>query len=138
MGYLKPNPLCVCVCVYIYIYISSCHAASSNFPDLSLPLCHPLLLADLGYILCSHRASVNEFELIVQHLLVHVKGSRGHVIYEFSLTCPACFVHWTWMVLEREGRWLYSSSFVGCCFQDLFNTALRILVQLPPSFFSMY
>ena len=27
---------------------------------------------------------------------------------------------------------------MGCCFQDLFNIARIILVQLPSSFFSMY
>ena len=32
-------------------------------------------------------------------------------------------------------RWLYSCCFVGCCFQDLFNMAHSILVQLPSSFF---
>ena len=34
-------------------------------------------------------------------------------------------------------RWPYSCCFVGCCFQDLFNIARSILVQLPSSFFSM-
>ena len=35
------------------------------------------------------------------------------------------------------GRWPYSCCFVGCCFQDLFNTARSILVQFPSSFFSI-
>ena len=34
------------------------------------------------------------------------------------------------------GRWPYSSCFVGCCLNDLFNIARSILVQLPSSFFS--
>ena len=41
-------------------------------------LYHPLLLAGLAdYILCSHRASVDSFELVAQHLLVCVKESIG-------------------------------------------------------------
>ena len=34
-----------------------------------------------------------------------------------------------------SGRWLYSYCFMACCFQDLFNIALSILVQLLFSFF---
>ena len=36
-----------------------------------------------------------------------------------------------------SGRWPYSSCFVGCCFQDLFNIVGSVLVQLPSSFFSI-
>ena len=31
----------------------------------------------------------------------------------------------------------YSYFFVGCCFQDMFNVARNILVQMPSSFFSL-
>ena len=48
--------------------------------------------------------------------------------------CPACLVRLTWMVWEMKDKWPYSSSFVGCCFQDLFNIARSILVQFPISF----
>ena len=41
------------------------------------------------------------------------------------------------MVFEMGGRWPYSCCFVGCCFQDLFNIAHNIFVQLPSSFFSI-
>ena len=37
-----------------------------------------------------------------------------------------------------DGMWPYSYYFVECCFQDLFNMARSILVQLPSSFFSMH
>ena len=50
---------------------------------------------------------------------------------------PACFVHLIWMVLEMGGRWWYSCCFVRCCFQDLFNIAHSILVQLLSGFFSI-
>ena len=41
------------------------------------------------------------------------------------------------MVLEMRGAWPYSCCFVGCCFQDLFNIARSIILQLLSSFFSM-
>ena len=34
--------------------------------------------------------------------------------------------------------WLYSSYFIGCCFQDLYKIAHSILVQFPSSFFSKH
>ena len=57
---------------YIKINISSsCHASSMDFPD------SPLLLAGLlGHILCLHRSAVDKFQLVVQYLCGHVKGSR--------------------------------------------------------------
>ena len=51
--------------------------------------------------------------------------------------CPACLVHFVWMVLEMGGRWPYSCCFMGCCFQDLFKVAHIILVQFLCSFFSI-
>ena len=51
--------------------------------------------------------------------------------------CPTCLFHLIWMVLEMGGKCTYSYCFVGCCFQDLFNMAHCILVQLPSSFFSI-
>ena len=48
---------------------------------------------------------------------------------------PACLI---WRVLEMGGRWPYRCCFVGCCFQDLLNSACSILVQLPSSFFCIH
>ena len=42
--------------------------------------------------------------------------------------CPACLICLTWIVFVMGGSWLYSCCFVGCCFQDFFNIAGRILV----------
>ena len=39
--------------------------------------------------------------------------------------------------VRDECRWPDSYCFVGCCFQDAFNKACRILVQLLSSFFSV-
>ena len=44
--------------------------------------------------------------------------------------CPTCLDHPVWMVLEMGGRWPFS-----CSFQDLFNIARSIFVQLPLSLF---
>ena len=52
--------------------------------------------------------------------------------------CLVCLVHRIWMVLEMGGRWPYSSCFMGCCFQDLFNILQSILVQFPSSFFLIH
>ena len=52
--------------------------------------------------------------------------------------CPAYLVHLILMVQEIGGRWLYSTFFVGCCFQDLFNIICRIFIQFLPNFFSTY
>ena len=42
--------------------------------------------------------------------------------------CPACLVRRTCIVFVMGGKCPYSWSLVGCCRQDLFNTALNILV----------
>ena len=41
--------------------------------------------------------------------------------------CPTCLVRLTWIVFVMGGRWPYSWCLVGCCRQDLFNTA-RVIV----------
>ena len=117
----------------------SCHASSMEFPESPSPLISTIHHFLLGYILCPHRAAVDKFQLVVQYLLVCVKGfSRAHhlqVCPYFSSKCPACLVCLIWMVLEMEKRWPYSSCFVGCCFQDLFITTRSIFVQLLSSLF---
>ena len=42
--------------------------------------------------------------------------------------CPACLVRLAWIVFVMGGRWPYSWCLMGCCCQDLFNIARRILV----------
>ena len=49
-----------------------------------------------------------------------------------------CLVRLFGVVLVMGDRWPYSCSFVGCCFENLFNIALSILAQFPSSFFSLY
>ena len=42
--------------------------------------------------------------------------------------CPACLDRLTWIVFVMGGRWPYSWCFVGCCFQDLFNIIIMIII----------
>ena len=51
--------------------------------------------------------------------------------------CPACLNRLILIVFLMGGWCPYSCCFVGCCFQDLFNTARGVLVQLPSSFLSI-
>ena len=89
----------------------------------------------LNYTLCSHTAFVGKFLLVGQHWHVHVKRS----IEERSLWVRSCISSSVFicMVLEMVGKWPYSSCFVGCYFQDLFNIARSILVQFQSSLFSI-
>ena len=41
---------------------------------------------------------------------------------------PACLVRLTWIVFVMGGRWPNRWCLVGCCLQDLFKIALRVLV----------
>ena len=60
-----------------------------------------------------------------------VKGSMISSLMSSSLLfqqCPTYLVRLTLIVFVMGGRWPYSSCFVGCCLQDLFNIARSILV----------
>ena len=103
-----------------------------RFSWLSLSIRHYRPTYSAGpqdYILCLYTAVVDRFMPDVQHL-----SPLENVAFE---QCPSCLVHLIWIILEMGGRWPYSCSFVGCCFQDLFNMAYSILVQLPSSLFFM-
>ena len=53
----------------------------------------------------------------------------SHMSWSLHLQqCPACLVRRTWIVFVMGGRWPYSWCLVGCCRQDLFNIARKILV----------
>ena len=93
--------------IYIYAHIIMMSRCKNGFPRL------------LEFI---RIAVVEKFFLVGQH---------WHLLQQ----CPAYFVRLIWMILKMEGRWLYISFFVRCCFQDLFNIAGRILAQFPSRFF---
>ena len=115
---------------------SSCRAASTDIPDplsLSTSPYHSSPLAGLQvYIPYHHIAAVYMFELVVLLLNGHMRGSTGvhHLRARpcFPSSSPACLVRLAWIVFVIGGRWPYSWCLVGCCYQDLFNIALNILV----------
>ena len=64
---------------------------------------------------------------------------RSTLLMSLSLLlqqCLACLVRLILMVLQKGGK--YRCCFVRCCFQDLFNIAHSILIQLPSSFFYLH
>ena len=78
-----------------------------------------------GYILCPHIVAVCRFVLVVLLLHIHMCGSTGvHRLW----ARPTCLVRLTCIVFVMGGKCPYSWCLVGCCHQDLFNTALNILV----------
>ena len=117
-----------------------CHEHGFKWLSLSICLYHPSHSAGPPEsILCLYRTVIGRFEPYVKHLLVRVKEFTEPRLWAhsyFSISDLACLVRLIWLVLEIGGRWPYSCCFVGCLFQDFFNTARRILVQLPSSFFS--
>ena len=82
--------------IYIYIYIMSCYLHRFPRPSLAIRLYRPSLpTRHLGYVLYRHRANVDMFLLVVQHLLLHVKGSTGvHCLwvppYSPPVSCISC------------------------------------------------
>ena len=88
-----------------------------------------------GYILCmlaldGHPAFARPFEGV----------HRSTSLMSWSLLikqCPTYLVRLTLIVFMMGGRWSYSSFFVGCYLQYLFNIARSILVYLTSSFFSI-
>ena len=108
---------------------------SMDIPDPLSPLLPyhsspPASLQD--YILLSHIVAVCKFVLVVLLLHIHMWGShRSTSLMSSSLLlqqCPACLVRLTCKVFVMGGKCPYSWCLVGCCCQDLFNTALNILV----------
>ena len=111
--------------------------------SLAIHLYYPLLPAgSLDYILCLYRADVDK--VLVDCPTLTCLCERVHrkmllmSLFLLLQQCPTYLVRLIWMVLEMGGRWLFCCCFVGCCFQDLFNIACRILVQFLSSFFSMH
>ena len=124
------------------IIIMSQYQHGYPWPSLATPPYRPLLQVDLqGYIPYRHRAAECRLELVVLPLLVHVKGVHRSTSLMSSSPllqqCPACLVRLIFIVFVMGGRWPYSSCFVGCWLQDLFNIASSILVKLLSSFFSI-
>ena len=143
--------VCVCVCVCVYLSLFLCiyyHHHVVLLARISLTLSHHSSLFSITSGRSSRLHAVSIQRAVVDVLVSHPTLAhpcegvhRKTSLVSSSLLlqqCPTCLVHLIWIVLEMEGRWLYSCCFVGCCFQDLFNIARSILVQFPSSFFSIY
>ena len=138
--------VCVCVCVSIYkctyIYYHHHQVVQLAWISLTLSCQSSLLSITTGrssslypvFIQSCCRYVFLDHPTLTQ--LCEVVHKRISLVISFLLLqqCPTCLVCLTWMVLEIGGRWLYNC-FMWCCFQDLFNTAHNILVQLSSSFF---
>ena len=116
--------------IYVYIYTSSSSSSSSfcaactDFPDsLVIRPYHHLLLAGLLDNILRQNRAVRTLVLIGRPTLLHFcKGVYRRTSFMSSSLllqqCPACLIHFIWVVLEIGSRWPYRSCFVGCCFQD--------------------
>ena len=117
---------------YHHHLVVSC---STDIPDPLSPL-HPyrssLPAGPQGYTSYPHTAAVCRCELVALTLLGHVKGSIGvrrlWARPYFSSSVLHVLVRLTLIVFVMGSRWPYNCCFVGCCLQDLFNTARSILV----------
>ena len=104
-----------------------------GFPWLSLVIssyCPSLLVCLLDGIKFPRRANECKFLLVSQHCCVCVGVHKWILPISSSWLlqqCSACLAHFTWMVCEMGGKWLYRWCFVKCCFQDLFKTAYIFL-----------
>ena len=137
----------ICIPIYIYSYICNIYTYIYHhhdvvlFTQISLTLPHHLSLLSItpGRSSRSHLMSVQSCcrKVLAGHpTLAHpCEGihKRTLLMSSFLLLkqCFACLVCLIWI----GGRWLCSYSFVGFCFQNLFNIICSILVQLASSFF---
>ena len=86
-----------------------CYQHGYSWPSLSIHPYRLLLLADpQGYIPYRYRAAVCRIELVIQPLLISVKGvHRGTFLMNLSLLlqdCPACLVRLILIVSVMGGR----------------------------------
>ena len=111
------------------IIIMSRNQHGYPWPFLATPLYRPLLLAGLqGYIPnCYMYVQVGRSAFARPCEGVH-RSTSLMSSFPLLLQCSACLVRLNWIVFVMGGRWPYSSCFVGCCLQDLFNIACSILV----------
>ena len=72
------------------IIMMSCSQHEFPSPSHTTILYHSSLPVGLpGYILYRHRTAVDKYYLAVQPLLVHVRGPKNYIVYEFILTSSA-------------------------------------------------
>ena len=129
------------MCLVSVIIMMSC--CKHKFPWLFLATrlyCLSLPAGLPGYILYRHRAAVESSSWLSNFCSSMWEGLQEYIAYDFILTSPAV-ARMSGLsnldVFMMGGSWPYSCCFMGCCLQDLFNTARSILVKLLSSFFSI-
>ena len=121
--------------IYIYIYHHH-HVAPPARISLTISRHFSLSLIASGRSSGLHPVSSHSCCMYVRagrptfaHPYVGVHRSTSLMSSSLLLQqCPACLVRLTCIVFVMGGKCPYSWSLVGCCRQDLFNTALNILV----------
>ena len=122
-----------------WMNINSCCLYRILYLSLAIHPSHPsLLISLLVSILCPNRADLTLCWSPSTGKSIS-KSPKENVIYEFVLISPAghCMSCLSWMVFEMRGSCANSSCFVGCCFQDMFDTARNIFALFQSSFFFM-
>ena len=117
--------------------LSSCHASNTNLPN---PFSSPASIVhrsrevfqaiscidtELLYISSSWSSYFGRPAFARSCEGVHKSISLMSSPLLFQ-QCPACLLRLTLIVFAMGGRWPYSCSSMGSCFQDLFNTARNI------------
>ena len=88
-----------------------------------------------GYILQTKSSVCPELILTLARAYVKVHHRTAFMsLFSLFQHCAACLVCLT---CEMAGKWPYSSSYFGCCFEDLFKTTSSILLKFTSSFFSL-
>ena len=122
--------------MHIYLYIYHHHVVPLARMSLTLSRHFSLLFIASGrssglHPVSSHSCCMDVLASRPAFAWPYVGVHRSTSLMSSSLLlqqCPSCLVHLTWIVFMMGGRWPYSWCFLGCCRQNLFNIALKILV----------
>ena len=130
--------MCIYIYMDVYIYIYHHHHHDVRLARISLTHSLHVSLSFIAFGRSSGLYPVSSYSCCM-----NVRAGRPAFDWPYagvhrstSLTisslllqqCPACLVRIACIVFVIGGRWPYSWPRVGCCYQDLFNIALSILV----------
>ena len=110
---------------------SSCRAASTGIPD---PRHFSLSFIASDRSSGLHPVSSHSCWMYVRagrpaFARPYVGVHRSTSLMSSSLLLQQCLFRLTWIVFVMGGSWPYCWYLVGCCHQDLFNTACSILIH---------
>ena len=130
----------ICTHMYIYIYIYHHHHHHHVVPlawiSLTFSYYFSLSFIASGRSSGLHHISFQSYCMYVRagcpaFVWPYVEVHRSTSLMSSSLLlqqCSAYLVCLTWIVFVMWGRWPNSWCLVGCCHQDLFNIARKVLV----------